>query len=285
MQMFHRILLFIPAMAILPVTALVAADEPSPLPTKFSSIFFDWDKLAVKPTNVGERRDVFDAPTATLQKFECHISTLNPGQMSHPPHRHPQEELIILERGALDVFINGKTQHVGPGSAFFFASNDLHNVRNVGAVPATYFVFNFATAATRTVPAQPASESAAPDKLRSSVFEWEKLPVTPTDTGARRTIIDSPTVTCINFESHATTLNPGESSLRAAHHHRDEGVIIIKEGTTEIVLNGVAHRAGAGSLAFLGSNEPHYVKNVGDTPATYYVVHFITEATPKIAAN
>lgn len=287
-------LAFAGLLALLSAASRAADAAPSPaaaapaevaLPEKFPAMFFDWNQLAVKPTGAGERRDVYDAPTKTLHRFECHITTLNAGLMSHPPHRHPQEELIILKEGTLDVSINGQTQRVGPGSAFFFAAYDLHNVRNVGAAPATYLVFNFASAITRTLPAVPAAEAAKPGQLPSSVWDWEKLPAVPAKYGTRRSLVKSPTITLAQFESHTTTLAPHESSTPTTPWHLDEGFMVAKEGTMEIVLNGVAHRAVPGSIAFLASGEPHFVRNLGDTPATYYVVHFSTEATPKRAAN
>lgn len=277
-------LLFV--MALFPITLLsAAADAPArPRPPQLCSTVFDWDKLEVKSSGVGERRDVARNPTATLEEFECHISTLNPGLPSHPPHRHPQEELIIIKEGSLDVHINGVDHRVGPGSLFFFASYDSHAVKNIGTVPATYYVFNFATAATKTTPAIPAAESASPDKLRSAVWDWEKLTVKPTARGERRDIMDSPTVTCANFESHVTTLRAGEVA-HASHRHPDEEVIVVKEGTIEATINGTAHRGGIGTIFFFGSNDEHGLKNVGTTNATYYVMRIVTAATPKVAAR
>jgi quercetin dioxygenase-like cupin family protein len=235
----------------------------------------------VKPTNVGSRRDVNDGPTPTLETFECHISTLNPGKSSHPPHQHAREEFIILQEGTLDVSINGVVQRVGPGSLFFFASNDWHNVTNVGDAPATYLVFNLATPETRTAPAVEAAKSAAPGKLKSGTFEWAKLTVVPTKVGARREVFDSPSVTCSNIECHVTTLNAGESP-HAAHHHPDEELIIVREGMLEATINGVARPpVGRGSILFFASNDEHGLRNAGTTPATYYVVRIVTSQTPK----
>src|SRR5688572_23977278 len=59
---------------------------------RLTSKVFKWEDMPQRTTPVGERRDVADNPTATLGIFECHISTLNPGQASHPPHRHATEE-------------------------------------------------------------------------------------------------------------------------------------------------------------------------------------------------
>jgi quercetin dioxygenase-like cupin family protein len=101
---------------------------------------FDWDALKVDKTNVGERRDVVRAPTATLDELEMHITTLNAGQQSHPPHQHVAEELIIIKEGQLEAFINGEYRKVGPGSIVFQASNQLHTIRNIGKTPATYHV-------------------------------------------------------------------------------------------------------------------------------------------------
>lgn len=240
---------------------------------------FDWNDLTVRSTNVGERRDVANQPTATLKTLECHISTLSSGMDSHPQHQHAREEFIILKEGVLDVIINGVANRTGPGSLFFFASNDFHSLRNVGDTPATYLVFNLETAATGSAPSGRAVDTAGPDKLASQVFDWEKLEVRPRANGAGRAILDSPTVTCLRLESHATTLNPGVIS-HAAHRHPDEELIIVNEGLVEATINGVAH-TGAGSIFFFASNDLHGLKNVGDTSATYLVVRFVTEATPQ----
>ncbi|HTO04342.1 MAG TPA: cupin domain-containing protein [Opitutus sp.] len=273
-------------MALAPITSLSAADTPAtvraPAP-KLGSTVFNWDQLEVKSSGVGERRDVARNPTATMAELECHISTLNPGLPSHPPHIHPQEELIIIKEGSLDVHINGVNQRVGPGSLFFFAAYDSHAVRNVGREPATYYVFNFSTAATKSLPKVAAAESAGSDKLRSAVYEWSDLPAKPTAKGARRDVFDSPTVTCENLECHVTTLRAGESP-HASHRHPDEEIIIVKEGTLEATINGTAHRGGVGTIFFFGSNDEHGLKNIGTTDATYYVMRIVTDATPKAAS-
>jgi len=89
------------------------------------------------------RRDVMRAPTPTLDELEMHITTLNPGQVSHPPHQHPEEELLIVREGTVETLQNGKASRLGPGSIIFHSSNDLHNIRNVGTTPATYHVIQW----------------------------------------------------------------------------------------------------------------------------------------------
>jgi hypothetical protein len=57
----------------------LAASVPAPKPI-MGSMAFDWEKLVVKPTKIGAYRKVCQAPTATLDELEYHITTLNPGQ-------------------------------------------------------------------------------------------------------------------------------------------------------------------------------------------------------------
>ena len=109
-------------------------------PVMHSSVF-NWADLKVVPTKVGEKRSVFDNPTLALANLECHISTLNPGEFAHPPHRHPDEEIIILKEGTLAAFQVDHTNIVKAGGIIFEASNELHNMQNVGTTPATYYVF------------------------------------------------------------------------------------------------------------------------------------------------
>lgn len=109
---------------------------------------WDWNKLPVQKTDVGELRNLVRQPTATLAELEMHVTTLNPGLASHPPHTHPNEELVIIDTGTVETLSGGKWERLGPGSVIFNASNAPHALRNVGGTPATYHVINWKTAAT-----------------------------------------------------------------------------------------------------------------------------------------
>ena len=114
------------------------------------SAVFDWNSVAAKSTDVGSVRSFFTVRTPTLERLEVHVTTLNPGKSPHPPHRHPNEEMIIVRQGTVEALVNGEWKRVGPGSVIFFASNQLHGLKNVGTEPAVYHVINFKTAATPT---------------------------------------------------------------------------------------------------------------------------------------
>ena len=132
-------------LALLP--ALRAADAPVPAAPMPSGVIH-WDKIQLQPSPTGARVTVFDAPTATLDKFHCHVSKLNPGQNTGAPHRHPQEELVILKEGTLEVNINGHVETAEAGSMIFYSANELENMRNPGTVPALYYVLQVYTPAT-----------------------------------------------------------------------------------------------------------------------------------------
>jgi (S)-ureidoglycine aminohydrolase len=57
-----------------------------------------------------------------------------------------------------------------------------------------------------------------------------------------------------------------------AHHHEHEEAFFIKEGTLELNVAGKISRIGPGSVSYVNSNEEHSCKNVGATPATYFVL-------------
>jgi XRE family transcriptional regulator, regulator of sulfur utilization len=106
---------------------------------------YDWTKIAARKTEVGEVRSFFRGPTVTLEELEVHVTTLDAGKESHPPHKHPNEEMVIVREGMVEALVDGTWTRVGPGSVIFNASNVLHGLRNVGAGPATYHVINWKT--------------------------------------------------------------------------------------------------------------------------------------------
>ena|ERR1041384_1694708 len=112
-------------------------------PARLSSNVFAWDSLPVEKTASGERRAVFDSVTATTDRLETHVTTVNAGTASHAAHRHPDEELVYVREGVIEATINGVTHRAPAGSVIFFASNDLHGMRNAGDGPASYFVLRW----------------------------------------------------------------------------------------------------------------------------------------------
>src|SRR5262245_3646242 len=109
------------------------------------STVYEWTAAGTKPNDWGAVRQVMRAPTPTLDELEIHISTLQPGKSPHAPHQHQHEELLIVKDGTLETFQSGVTRRVGSGGIIFQASNEMHNVTNVGSTPATYFVIGWTT--------------------------------------------------------------------------------------------------------------------------------------------
>lgn len=115
-----------------------AVAEEGPLPSKA----YDFTSLPVKtnPKNHNQSRQVFRGETYQNVPIDLHITTLMPGEMPHPPHRHTHEELMLIQKGTLEFTISGQSSRVGPGSVVFIHSQDLHGLKNVGDAPAQYFV-------------------------------------------------------------------------------------------------------------------------------------------------
>jgi len=128
-------------------TGIVTARQTS-APVMRSTVF-DFAAMKDTATDVGSLRTVVRAPTPTLDELEMHITTLKPGIESHPPHQHPNEELIVIREGTVETLIQGVWKRLGPGSIIFNASNELHGLRNVGTTPAVYHVINWRTEKTK----------------------------------------------------------------------------------------------------------------------------------------
>ncbi len=129
--------------ALLPVLAVYSARaaENTGLPSKAYS--FESLPVRTDPKNGAEYRDVFRGMTHEGMPIDLHITTMPTGEMPHPSHHHPHEEMMLVQTGQLAVTIAGSTSTVGPGSVIYIHSNEEHGIRSVGDVPAQYFVLAF----------------------------------------------------------------------------------------------------------------------------------------------
>ena len=118
------------------------ADEPR-AKTNGGSFVVDWNSIEMKKSEKGGRRDFFNRATATCQKFEMHVTTLNEGLPSHAPHTHAEEEVILMIKGDATMEIAGKYYSAAPGDFIFVASNELHGLKNTGKGQCEYFAFQW----------------------------------------------------------------------------------------------------------------------------------------------
>lgn len=99
-----------------------------------------FNQLPVKKGPNGETRPVLNGVLPTGEAIEMHETTLLPGHMPHPPHKHRHSELMMIREGTVEFDNAGTPERVGPGDVIFAASNVMHGLKNVGDTNANYFV-------------------------------------------------------------------------------------------------------------------------------------------------
>lgn len=123
------------------LTPAAAAEPPRRGDRVLPSHIYRFGDLRPRAGEAGAvARAVLAGDTHSGYHLEMHETDLAPGAKPHPPHRHVHEEIFAIRRGRLDVFLNGQTTRIGPGSVVYVASNDLHGVVNPGPNHAEYFV-------------------------------------------------------------------------------------------------------------------------------------------------
>jgi (S)-ureidoglycine aminohydrolase len=116
---------------------------PVLLTTGQRPFFLSWANMAVQQTAKGETRQIFSLPTPWLSKIDLHATTLNPGEVSHPPHTHRAEEIILMRTGHVQEYINGKHYPATDGDLIFLPSGSLHAVENQGTERCQYFALQW----------------------------------------------------------------------------------------------------------------------------------------------
>lgn len=98
-------------------------------------------KLTREP--FGDIRVFFEGPTDQVKMMTAGSLLLKPGMTPHLPHRHAEEEFMIITEGTGDISMEGKITRVGPGSMMYSAANRLHGIVNTGQVPLLFYYYKW----------------------------------------------------------------------------------------------------------------------------------------------
>ncbi len=119
----------------------------------------------------------------------------------------------------------------------------------------------------------PTSRTSPGEQLLSASrsYPYSELPVSHSANGESRKVVSGLLPTGEAVELHETTLLPGHMPHQP-HQHLHSEFMMIREGTLEFLNDGKPEQVGPGGVIFASSGILHGVKNVGDTPARYFVI-------------
>jgi quercetin dioxygenase-like cupin family protein len=125
---------------LIPALAAAGADaqqrQASPLPSKA----YHNDAIPYRGDAKKKGRQFFTGQTHGGFNLESHETILGPGVQTHAPHKHLNEEIIIVVEGTVEWYLEGRTEMVEAGSVMYFGSNQMHSMRNGGSAPCRYYV-------------------------------------------------------------------------------------------------------------------------------------------------
>jgi quercetin dioxygenase-like cupin family protein len=134
-----------------------------------------------------------------------------------------------------------------------------------------------ALAAAAALPTPASAQQTAPDQpsgagtpVASGVFDAFNPPEHFTGRSAH-SFVRGMLPTGIGFEMHVSYLAPhAEHEPEEKHPHSE--IWLMRQGTVEIHLNGQTHVLNVGDTAIAVAGTLHYVKNIGEGVASYFVV-------------
>jgi mannose-6-phosphate isomerase-like protein (cupin superfamily) len=129
-------------------TAVMAMAGLAGLPSfaatgKLPNSTMDGDKATLTKEDFGELRVYFDGPTDQLKAMTAGSLMLKPGMQPHPPHQHPEEEMMVIAEGTGEIVVEGKKSRVGPGSMMYCAGGKLHGILNTGKTPLLFYYYKW----------------------------------------------------------------------------------------------------------------------------------------------
>lgn len=228
--------------------------------------------LPVDPGRQWQPFPLFKGAARGVRELSCHASALVPSHRPHPPHRHPEEELLLLLSGEVDLILpeaadrqTGMRWGLTAGRFAYYPCGFPHTLEAKGAFPANYLMFKWH----------------AHTHENGGGLEFGCHDMTPARTAPQTTrgfcahgIVAGSTAYLGRLECHRSTLAPHTGY--APHTDGYDLAVIVLEGEVETL----GQRATPCNVVFYAAGDPHGMYNPGETTAQYLVLEFHARQAP-----
>lgn len=207
---------------------------------------------------------LFDGLTEAHDHITCHASVLAPGKMPHPPHRHVEEELLLVLDGEGELLLGPDTEvahasahAVRAGMFGYYPAYQHHTLRNSGTGPLTYLMFKW-----RGEPV--GADTVLPLRVMD-VHEGA-----PGERAGYRAslLMQGPTNFLGRLQVHVSEVEPGAGY--EPHADPYDVAIVVLSGRIETL----GREVGPCGVVYYAAGELHGLRGAGDGPARYLVIEF-----------
>src|SRR5450631_3142853 len=75
---------------------------------KLPNSVMDMSAAKLQKEKFGDLRIYYDGPTDQLKSMTAGSLLLSAGMSPHPPHKHPEEEFMVVTQGSGEISVEGK---------------------------------------------------------------------------------------------------------------------------------------------------------------------------------
>ena len=226
------------------------------------------------PISPGEKNwlpvPVFRGSTAGQHCLACHVSALIPGHSPHPPHRHEEEELLMVLHGEADIILpdlkgDKQRQRLRKGECVYYPAQFAHTIEGVSSEPVNYLMLKWL-----------ADPSGAEEPIGFQRWSFTKPDENAANSGIPyKILLGGPTRWLHKLQCHTTALASGVGY--EAHTDGYDVVMIILEGTVESIGQSLSPHG----VYFYAAGELHGAFNPGPGTAHYVVFEFHSLPSPR----
>lgn len=248
--------------------------EPAVVPPRLSNRVFRLKLPLPRGDSEGWKPyPFFEGSTANVRNLSSHASTLRCGHSPHAPHRHEDEELLLLLAGEVNLLLpdleGGPSARVRmkAGQFVYYPADFAHSLETVSEEPANYLMFRWW-----------AGGAPGGKPLGHGRFDLTDAESGPGPEFRTHVVFEGATDWLSKLHCHTSTLAPGAGY--DVHVDAHDLAIVVLEGEVETL----GERAGPHDVILYPAGEPHGMRNPGPEAAKYIVFEFHGSPAGKCTA-